>query len=669
MQKCVGKSQKSRAGERKRYSYDGILVRAGTARAGITRIPPTLTKVNVGFFYAYSPPFPVFSPRILGVIALTASAQSELISSECLYPLTFETFPPAAAAEEYLRDLSIRLLVNFFHGKGLANLKREDREEGWYQDWIDYQAKHGLYASLLSHKAYSTRGHQFDLLKLTRFAEALAYFSPAHGYSLQVSFLGLFPILMGSNEPLKKEAIAALEAGGLFAFAVSERAHGSDLLANEFALRSGESAGLFASGAKCYIGNANAASIISVLARERDPNSGAAGKRAPFAFFALRPHDSPGLQNLRKIHTLGVRSAFVAEFEVSDHPVPEGDIISRHREAWAAVFGTVDFGKFFLGFGAVGICEHAFAEAVAHLRSRTLYGKPAAAMPHLRDALAVAFARLVAMKLYAYRALDYLQAAGPDDRRYLLFNAVQKARVSTEGVKVLETLSECVGARGFEADTYLESALREGPMIPALEGSTHINFGLTPQFVAAYFTDPDGPPPPGSVSLGQISSDENPYWTAARDRNPRKVRFGPFLAAYERLLAIPNVELFVRQVTAFERLASGVVLDPDSGRQIALGRCFSVIAYGQLVAENCTAVGVSAATVSVIFHGLVADLTLESLGLAALYPAESSERTLLREVIRVPERSTADFESVSEWIALRYASNSNEVAGPTAPSS
>jgi hypothetical protein len=63
-------------------------------------------------------------------------------------------------------------------------------------------------------------------------------------------------------------------------------------------------------------------------------------------------------------------------------------------------------------------------------------------MPHIRGATAVAFARLMAMKLYAYRALDYLQASGGDDRRYLLFNAVQKARVSTQGVALLALLSE-----------------------------------------------------------------------------------------------------------------------------------------------------------------------------------------------------------------------------------
>ena len=48
------------------------------------------------------------------------------------------------------------------------------------------------------------------------------------------------------------------------------------------------------------------------------------------------------------------------------------------------MFGTVDFGKFFLGFGAVGICEHAFAEASPTCAAGSLYGKPVTAMPHIR---------------------------------------------------------------------------------------------------------------------------------------------------------------------------------------------------------------------------------------------------------------------------------------------
>src|SRR4030095_4235652 len=104
--------------------------------------------------------------------------------------------------------------------------------------------------------------------------------------------------------------------------------------------------------------------------------------------------------------------------------------------------------------------------AAAHLRGRMLYGKPALDMPHIRATMSQAYARLAAMKLYAYRALDYVHAASAADRRYLLFTAVQKAKVSTEGVKVMTLLSECIGARGFESETYFESALRVVKLIP-----------------------------------------------------------------------------------------------------------------------------------------------------------------------------------------------------------
>lgn len=587
------------------------------------------------------------------------------MSSDVCFPLSFDASPPAAGTAAYLEDPSVRLLVAFFRDKGLEALKREDGREDWYPDWIDYQAGHGLYASLLSPRAYSNRGHRFDLLRLTRFLEVFAYFSPAHAYSLHVSFLGLFPIFMSANEALKREAVARLEGGGLFAFGVSERAHGSDLFGNEFRVSKAGSAGRVADGAKYYIGNANAACMISVLAKEGDAASAGTGKRAPFVFFVLRPGAAPALQDVRKIRTLGIRTAFVGSFEVKGHPLPEADVISHGRAAWDAVLGTVNLGKFFLGFGAVGICAHAFAEAFGHLRRRVLYGKPVTDMPHIRAATALAFARLTAMKLYAYRALDYVQAACPDDRRYLLYSAVQKAKVSTEGVKVMGLLSECVGARGFEAETYFEAALRDAQMIPGLEGSTHINFALTAQFLDAYFAAPGGEAPaPASLVLHEADPDENPYWREARDRNAKTVRFAPFLEAYRPLRSVPNVGSFVKQVRAFRRFAQGGVsaLNPaaDAGLLIALGKCFAVIAYAQLVAENCRAMPLAPPMVSLIFHGLIEDLAVEALRLSTLFPPGSTPRALLKRVVRVPRTSAADFESVSELIEGRYGARARE---------
>src|SRR5947207_8995130 len=101
------------------------------------------------------------------------------------YPLAFDQ--PASDQAAYLADPALLKITEFFLSKGLAALKREDAAECWYQDWIDYQAEHRIYASLLSPSKYSTLGFHFDLLKLVRAYELFGYFSPSHGYSLQVS--------------------------------------------------------------------------------------------------------------------------------------------------------------------------------------------------------------------------------------------------------------------------------------------------------------------------------------------------------------------------------------------------------------------------------------------------------------------------------------------------
>ena len=163
------------------------------------------------------------------------------------------------------------------------------------------------------------------------------------------------------------------------------------------------------------IGNANCASLVAILARKIDPTKDTRReKRAPFLLFALRPKQSKGYTNVRKIRTLGVRAAFVGQFDVKDHDLTDADFIAQGRDAWEAVLGTATLGKFFLGFGSVGICERAFEEAIAHLKRKLLYGKPILEMPHIRWAAAQACARLTAMKLFAYRALDYVQAARAD---------------------------------------------------------------------------------------------------------------------------------------------------------------------------------------------------------------------------------------------------------------
>ena len=578
------------------------------------------------------------------------------IENPTIYPISFAPGTAGPSTAAYLAEPAVQRLAEFFERKGLAALKEEDRHERWYDDWIAYQAKHGLYACVMSPKAYSTRGCELDLLKLTRFWEASAYFSPAHAYSLHVTFLGLFPILRGGNEALKREAIAALEMGDVFAFGVSERDHGADLLANEFTVTDVAPGRLIARGSKYYIGNARAAAMISVLAKRIHGRHGGTSRRAPLLFFALRPGQNGAIKSVGKIRTMGIRSAYVGSFDVDGHEFSEADVICNGRDAWETLFATVTLGKFFLCFGSIGMCEHSLVETRSHTSARVLYGKAVADMPHIRSAMAHAYAKLTAMKLFAYRAVDYLHAAYPDDRRYLLFAAVQKARVSSEAVRVMALLSECMGARGFEAETYFESALRDVPLVPVLEGSTHVNLQLVAQFLRGYFAPGPRDPPPSPPSLHALGAraGENANLLKISATDTHLVRFADYLTAYRPLVAIPNVSKFVSQVRAFRLFKRrGVpVEDPKQDVEvvIALGKCLAAIAYAQLVAEHCVIAEVPAPIVSLVFHQLIEDLSAESMRLSALPQTGAVSRLLLGRVVAIPRTSRRDLDFVADRV-------------------
>ena len=181
---------------------------------------------------------------------------------------------------------------------------------------------------------------------------------------------------------------------------------------------------------------------------------------------------------------------YVSEFRLEDYPVREQDVLHTGRAAFDAALNTVNVGKFNLCTASIGICEHAMYEAVTHAHRRVLYGKPVTDFPHVRRELTDAYARLVAMKLFSDRAVDYFRSAGPDDRRYLLFNPMTKMKVTTEGERVIDLLWDVIAAKGFETDTYFDKAAKDIRGLPKLEGTVHVNLALILKFMPNYLFQP-----------------------------------------------------------------------------------------------------------------------------------------------------------------------------------
>src|SRR5439155_10991156 len=173
------------------------------------------------------------------------------------------------------------------------------------------------------------------------------------------------------------------------------------------------------------------------------------------------------------------------------------DVLHTGKDASYAALSTVNVGKFNLGFASIGICEHAFHEAITHAHNRVLYGNRVTEFPHVRQLLTDAYARLAAMKLFGERAIDYFRSADESDRRYLLFNPITKMKVTTEGERVIDHLWDVIAAKGFEEDTFFEMAARDIRALPKLEGTVHVNIALIVKFIPGYFLNHAPYPPVG----------------------------------------------------------------------------------------------------------------------------------------------------------------------------
>ena len=70
----------------------------------------------------------------------------------------------------------MRSTVDFFEGKGKAQLKHDDHERVWYQDFIDFQGRERIFASLLTPAGVGAADTRWDTWRLCEFAEILGFY-------------------------------------------------------------------------------------------------------------------------------------------------------------------------------------------------------------------------------------------------------------------------------------------------------------------------------------------------------------------------------------------------------------------------------------------------------------------------------------------------------------
>ena len=504
--------------------------------------------------------------------------------------------------DERSRQL-LRATVDWFEQRGKQALVDSYNRRDWYGDFLDFAAKEGLFATFLTPAADGggDPDKRWDTARNAALSEILGFYGLGYWYTWQVTVLGLGPVWQSDNAAARARAAELLDAGHVMAFGLSERSHGADIYSTDLLLTPDGEGGFRANGSKYYIGNGNVAGLVSVFGRRADIE-GPEG----YVFFAADSRH-PAYHLVRNVVNAQM---YVSEFRLADYPVRAEDVLHTGKAAFDAALNTVNVGKFNLCTASIGICEHAMYEAVTHAHNRVLYGRRVTDFPHVRRELTDAYARLVAMKLFSDRAVDYFRSAGPDDRRYLLFNPMTKMKVTTEGEKVIDLLWDVIAAKGFEADTYFDKAARDIRGLPKLEGTVHVNLALILKFMANYLVRPAEHPP---VPTRRDPADDEFLFRQGPARGLGAIRFHDWRTAYDAHAHVPNVARFREQADGLRTLL--VAHAPDENQQrdldflLALGQLFALVVYGQLILEQAELTGLDGDVLDEIFDLLVRDFS------------------------------------------------------------
>ena len=538
---------------------------------------------------------------------------------------------PKTEKFEHLDPQSRQLLkktVQWFETKGKEKLKHDDHHRIWYSDFIEFVKKEKLFATFLTPVSEGDGETRWDTYRNCALNEILGFYGLAYWYTWQVTILGLGPIWMSSNKSIKEKTADLLQNGGIFAFGLSEKEHGADIYSTDMLLKPQDDGTFLAQGDKYYIGNANEAALVSTFGKISETDD--------YVFFVVESNH----EKFDCVRNVVNSQTYVAEYVLNDYPIMDKDILAKGKDAWDMSLNTVNVGKYNLGWASIGICTHAFYEALNHASHRRLFDHYVTDFTHIKQLFIDAFTRLTAMKLFALRASDYMRSASIDDRRYLLYNPMVKMKVTSQGEEVMDLLWNVIAAKGFEKDMYFEMAVRDIRALPKLEGTVHVNMALIIKFMANYFFHPTSYP---EIPLCNEPVDDDFLFHQGHAKSLGKIKFHDYRLAYNSV-NLPNVRIFKKQIGTLKKFLLLARPKKDQIKDfdflLNLGELFTLVAYGQLIIEKFQLDNFDADILEQIFDFMIRDFSRYALNLYSKTNTTAPQKYFCKRMIRKPDKNT-----------------------------
>jgi alkylation response protein AidB-like acyl-CoA dehydrogenase len=284
-----------------------------------------------------------------------------------------------------------------------------------------------------------------------------------------------------SGDPAQAAGLARdVLAGAVVSLGVTERAHGSDLLAGEVSARL-EGGEYRLDGEKWLINNATRADVVCLLART-SPEGGSRG----FSLLLVDKRRLPpqSYECLPRVRTHGVRGADISGIRLRGARVPATAMIGAPGTGLQICLNGFQVTRTLCAGMSLGLADRALRIATGFATGHQMYGRRLVELPHAGRTLAECYADLLAVEatgLFATRSIHHLPG------ELSVASAAVKYLVPTIGDELIGGLAQVLGARALltrdHAGGVFQKVARDHRIVGIFDGNTVVNLAaLVNQF-------------------------------------------------------------------------------------------------------------------------------------------------------------------------------------------
>jgi len=303
--------------------------------------------------------------------------------------------------------------------------------------------------------------------------ETLARHDGLADFAFAMQGLGTGAVTLAGSAEVQARVLPRVARGQwISAFALSEPQAGSDVAAMACSARDDGDHWVL-DGQKTWISNGGIADVYCVFARtlgaDDQPLGGPGAKpTAAISAFVVEA-GTPGLEIAERIDVIAPHP--LARLRFDGCRIPKGQILGQPGEGFKLAMRTLDIFRASVAAAALGFARRALDEAIAHAKSRRMFGQTLAEFQLTQAALGEMASAIDAAALLTYRAAWLRDVKGVRTTREA---AMAKMCATENAHRVIDRALQMHGGLGVRVGSVVESLYREIRALRIYEGATEV---------------------------------------------------------------------------------------------------------------------------------------------------------------------------------------------------